>query len=87
MPLLVAHVAEDHHLDVDGGAQVVADVGGVAIVDGALAEPTVEDGAGGQFQLLVGVLREVTVGVRLDDALETFGDDLPLFGVQFDVDS
>ena len=63
---VVAHVAKDHRQDVDGRAQVVADVGGVAVVDGALAKPAVEDGAGGHFELLVGVLREFHALVGLD---------------------
>ena len=54
-----AHVAKDHGDDVDGGAQVVRDAGGIAVINGALAVPGFEDGFGGQAQLLVGVLGEV----------------------------
>ena len=47
-----AHVAEDHGDDVDRGAQVVGDLGGVAVVDGPLAVPALEDGLGGELELL-----------------------------------
>ena len=65
-----AHVAEDHGHDVDGRAQVMRDVGGVAVIDGALAIPGFEDGFGGQAQLLVGILGEIEALVLLDDRLE-----------------
>ncbi len=78
---VVAHVAKDNHLDVDGRAQVMRDVGGVAVVDGALAEPGIEDGAGGHLELLVGILGELHALVGLDERLEAL-DHMPpiLFG-------
>ena len=63
-PAVVAQVAEDHRLNVDGGAQVVANTGGVAVIDGPLAEPTVENSPGGHFQLLEGVLGKFPAGDR-----------------------
>ena len=67
---VVAHVAEDHRHDVDGGAEVVGDLLAVAVVVGALAEPRREDGLDGEVQLLQRVGREVAAGVGLDDLLE-----------------
>ena len=40
---VVAHVAEDHRLNVHGGAEVVSDLERVAVVDRAAAEPRAED--------------------------------------------
>ena len=72
---VVAHVAEDHGHDVDGGAEVVGDLLAVAVVVGALAEPGGEDGLDGQVQLLVRVVREVAADRVLDDLL-VLGDEL-----------
>jgi hypothetical protein len=36
---VLAHVAENHGDDIDGRAQVVRDVGGIAVVNGPLAVP------------------------------------------------
>ena len=41
---VVAHVAEDHQLHVDGGAQIVGDVVMTAVGDGARVAPAAEDG-------------------------------------------
>ena len=65
----VAHVAEDHGHDVDRGAQVVGDALVVAVVERALAVPALEDGLGGQAELLDRVLGEVETLVLLDDRL------------------
>ncbi len=72
---VVAHVAEDHGHDVDGGAEVVGDLLAVAVVVGALAEPGREDGLDGQVQLLVRVVREGAAHLVLDDLLVR-GDEL-----------
>jgi hypothetical protein len=81
-----AHVAEHDRLDVDGGAEVVADAGGVAVVDGALAEPAVEHGAGRELELLEGILREGLAGERVEQALEALRDAAPGVGVELDVE-
>ena len=60
---VVAHVAEDHRLHVDRGAEVVRRSLLVAVVDGAAAVPGEEDGHDGAAQLLVGVGREVLAGL------------------------
>ena len=49
----LARVAEDHRLDVDGGAPFVRDVVLLAINNGALVVPRTEDRADGAAQLLV----------------------------------
>ena len=82
----VSHVAEDHGLHVDGGAEHVVDVVHAAIVAGAIVLPGAEDGVAGHDELVVGVLREVDFGVLLDH-LFVFGDDfLQGLGVEFGVE-
>ena len=54
----VAHVAEDHGLDVHGGAEVAGDVVQPAVGDGAGVVPGAEDGVARHDELLPGVLRE-----------------------------
>ena len=82
---VVAHVAEDHGHDVDGGAEVVGDLLVVAVVDRALAEPAREDGLDGQVELLVRVAREVAAGVLADDPLEVAGQRAQVVGGQVGV--
>ena len=69
MPRVVAHVAIDHRLHVDGGAQQAADVFDFAIRDRLVAHPAREDGFDRQLQLLERVLREVLPVVLLVDFL------------------
>ena len=71
----VSHVAEDHALHVDGGAQPVVDAVDAAIGFGALAVPTAEDGVAGGHQLLQRGLREVLAALLLDELL-VLDDDL-----------
>ncbi len=71
---VVAHVAEDHRHDVDGGAEVVGDLLAVAVVVGALAEPGAEDGLDREVELLVRIGRELLAGDRRDDLL-VLGDE------------
>ena len=71
----VAHVAEDHALHVDGGAQPVVDAVDAAIGLGAFAVPTAEDGVAGGRQLLQRGLREVLAALLLDELL-VLDDDL-----------
>ncbi len=66
---LVVAVAEDHGLDVDGGAEVVGDPLPHAVGDGPGTVPRGEDGLDGAAQLLVGILGEGLAGVALDDLL------------------
>ncbi len=67
---VVAPVAEDHRLHVDGGAEALLDPLLAAVEDGALGVPRVEDGAHRQVELLARVLGEVVPGVLGDRALE-----------------
>ena len=64
---VVAHVAEDHRLDVDRGAPIGRDVVQAAIGDGALVHPRAEDGADRAPELLLRVLREGLAELALDD--------------------
>ena len=61
---VVAHVAEDHRLDIDGGAPVGGDVVELAVGDGALVHPGTEDRPDGAPQLLLGIF-----GKRLPEFL------------------
>ena len=70
----VSHVAEDHGLDVDGGAEHVIDVVHAAIVLGAVILPGAEDGVAGHHELIIRILRKINLGVLLDD-LFVLGDD------------
>ena len=70
----VSHVAEDHGLHVDGGAEHVVDVVHAAIVLGAIVLPGAENRVARHHELIVSVLREVDLGVLLDDLL-VLGDD------------
>ena len=54
-PGVLAHVSEDHRLHVDRGAQVVRDLVEVAVIEGALVIPGVEDSEDGEAELLLRV--------------------------------
>ena len=62
---VVAHVAKDHGLHVDGGAPVVGDALVIAVGDRARAVPGVEDGLDRQVELLVGIGGELLAKVLL----------------------
>ena len=55
---IFAHVAEDHGLNVAGGAPVAWNMVQFAVDDGSFVVPTVEDGADGSNELFVWVFRE-----------------------------
>ena len=65
-----AHIAEDHRLHVDGGAQIVGDAVEVAVIDRPLAVPGGEHRLDSQLQLLVGIGGERGPGLLLHDRLE-----------------
>ncbi len=67
---VVAHVAEDHGLHVDCGAQVVRDLVVVAVVDAPLVVPRAEDRLNRRPQLLDGIVREGLAALLEDDRLE-----------------
>ncbi len=83
---VIAHVPEDHRHDIDGGAQVIGDVGGLAVIDGFLAHPGFEHGLGGQFELLVDILREIHADMLLEDFLEDRDQGFPILGGHFGVE-
>ena len=59
---VIAHVAEDHRLDVDGGAQVVGDLLAVAVDDGALVVPAPEHRLHAQHELIQRIGGEIDAG-------------------------
>ena len=69
-----AHVAEDHGLDVGGGADLVGDLFHFAIVVGLGVPPAIEDGVAREFQLFQRILREWLLSC-LDNDLLVFGND------------
>ena len=72
---VIAQVAEDHALHVDGGAEPVVDAVDAAIGLGALVLPTAEDGVARLHELIQRFLREVLAGLFLYQRL-VLGDDL-----------
>ncbi len=82
---VVAHVAEDHHLHVDGGAPAVGDVVIPAIHVGAGVVPAAENGLDGAHQLLLGVGGEVLTDLGLIFGLELAGQLLQVVGGQLHV--
>ena len=94
----VALVAEGHHLDVDGGAQIVGDLVLLAVEDGAVRVPGAEDGLLGETQLEQRVVREghlavnddlgVLLGVDVvdEDLLEGGDEVLEVVGVELGVE-
>src|ERR1700694_440201 len=69
---VVAHVAEDHGLHVDRGAQVMRDLVEVAVIGGALVVPGGEHGLDGLAQLLQRIVRERLAALFENDVLEFF---------------
>ena len=80
-----AGVAEDHGLDVDGGAPFVRDVIFLAVNDGAFVVPRAEDGPDGAAQLLVRIAREIAAGAVAHQLLEAEDQFAQRGGVEFRV--
>ena len=72
---VVAQVAEDHRLHVDGRAPFVRNAVGAAIDDGPVVHPAAEHGADRAPDLLHRIVGEVLAGALLDGLLE-LGDQL-----------
>ena len=76
----VAHVAEDHALDVDCGAEVIGDLVLLAVEDGARGVPRSKDGLLSKTQLEVRVVREHGLAVNDDlgvlHGVDVIGEDL-----------
>ena len=66
----IAHVAEYHHLDVDGRAPAAGDVVHPAVVVGPGVLPAAENGLDGAHQLLLGILGELFADLGLILGLE-----------------
>ena len=82
----LAHVAEDHGLHVDGGAQVVGNLVHLAIVLGAVVKPGPEHGIAGALELFHGFLREGLTGLLLHQLLIAHDDLLQVFRSQIGVE-
>ena len=82
----LAHVAEHHGLNVDGGAPAFGNVVQAAISDGALVHPTREHRADRPPKLLARRLRERLAQFFLDPGLVKCDDLLPFGGSQFGIE-
>ena len=82
---VVAHVAEGHGLDIDGGAPGVGDVVVAAVHVGAGVVPGTEHGLDGAHQLLLGIGGELLADLGLVLGLELHGQLLQVSGVQLHV--
>ena len=67
---IVAHVAKNHRLHGDGGAQVVGDLFFIAVDHGARIPPAAEDGFDREAELLENAVGELAVGFGLELGLE-----------------
>ena len=81
----IAGVAEDHGLDVDGGAPVVGDLVHAAVDIGAGVVPGTEHGLDGLHELDLGVLGELHALLGLIELLEALHQLLHVVGVQLHV--
>ena len=82
---VIAHVAEDHALDIDAGAPVIGDAVQAAIDDGAARVPAFKDSADGSPELLHGVLGKGVAGLFLDNVLVDLDEPLPIISFKFGV--
>jgi len=78
----LTHIAEDHRLDVDRRSQIMGNIGRIAIVDGPLAIPGLEDCLSGHLQLLEGIFGEFNTSSFAHDDFELLSEFLPCFGWQ-----
>ena len=76
----VAAVAEDHRLDIHGGAPAFRETVQLPVFDGACVVPTVEHRADCAPKLLVNVLRKRPPEFALHDVLVLDDKGLPVFG-------
>ncbi len=83
---VVAHVAEDHRLDVDRRAPLGRDAVEAAVGDGPRIHPRAEDGADRSPQLFFGVLGKVLAEGLLDLVLEQADQLLHVLGAQLGVE-
>ena len=84
-PAIVAHVPEDHGLDVDRRADVVRDSRRVPVVDCTFRIPGLEYRFRGRLELLQGFGRERRPRMCLDELLEALSDSHPVLRPQLRV--
>jgi hypothetical protein len=82
---VIAHVAEDHGLDVDRGAPVLRDAVNLAVGDRPGDIPGAEDRADGAPELIHGLFGEGVAGAFFDELLELVYQLFQLLGVQLGV--
>ncbi len=83
---VVAHVAVDHGLNIDGGTPLGGDIVELAVGDGAGVHPRAEDRADGAPELLLGILGEIATKFFLDLLLELHDQILEIVGGQFGIE-
>ena len=83
----VTQVAVDHGLHVDGGAPLSRDAFNVAVGDGALAVPGLEDGLDSTPKLLFGIVGERLANDFLHDLLELLAQRLEVGGREVGIKS
>ena len=81
----VAHVSEDHGLDVDGSAQLIGNVVHPSVGVGSGVVPGAEDGLDGLHQLNLRILREVLALLLLVELLVARDDVLKILCLQLGV--
>ena len=82
---VVAHVAEDHGLHIDGGAPIVGDTLNLAVANGLLAIPALEHGLDTAFHLGFGIVGEFDTQHLFHLQFEGFGQLLQVVGGQVGV--
>ena len=82
----LAEIAEHHGLHVDGSAPVFRNVVELAVDDGAVAHPAVEDGRDGAPELLARIFRERTAEFLLHRRLVAHDHLFPVVGRQVGVE-
>ena len=75
---VVAHVAENHGYDADGGPQVMRNPGCIPVVHGPFAVPAFKNRLGCQTELFVRVCRKFMFGMTSENFLEFFGNGSPV---------
>ena len=82
---VVASVAEDHGLDVDGGAPIAGNIVHTAVDNGPLVVPGAEHRLDGAHQLLFGVGGEIHAQLGLVFRLKLLGQLFQVVGVQLGI--
>ena len=83
---IIARIAENHALHVDGGAQPVRDFVEVAVVDDAFVVPRREDSLDGFVELIVDISEERLTRLLLGHGLEVYNQPFQIFSWQLGID-